>query len=324
MKADGLSRGGSVPEESLEERIFDWLKYVVIGVVVLGAVWLILQLILFEDDEREKTQDNPAPEIRTEENAEIPIESLLNPERLRTAFLEASGGEDYLEELKSIKVSGRIEGSEDSRPFFLIKRNPGRSLLKTGTGDGMVAVGTEGKVAWRAFRKNSVYRDVYFLSGDARESAIESSRFFDGLMDLFLNDRGELKRVSTAEIDGEEVIRVETVNEDGEPVDYWLDPNHLDVVRIERTRNGSVWEYRLSDYRKIDKLRQPFRQESWVDGELLSVVLVDEAELNPGVHPYLFKIPETTAPGRLRGGWNMAEEVEERMKAESEAAAGEE
>lgn len=275
--------------KSKEDRLFTFLPYIVIAVILIGAAVMLYVLITREEASEEETV--AIAEVREEEIREEPIETFLNPKRLENAFLEANGGREYLENLQSISLVGQTLADGKEASFRLVKRIPNQSLLKTTSEDVTVIVGVDQEVAWKAVQKDSVYLSASFLQGQARAEAVHSARFFEGLLEHFLTGAGELQRVTTSEFEGRECIEVDLFEEDGDDVRYLIDPKEMVVVLKISERDGSTVETFFSDFHQVGQMKQPFKNETLVNGELTRTLMVESAEVNVGVHPFIFRKP---------------------------------
>jgi len=290
-------RNSSDEKKSGEELFLDSLRYIVPLVLLGGMGWLCFQIWFAADDEFVVEESVEA------EQSGVAIEELLDPETFEEAFLEANGGREYLEGLRSMQSRGRIEGSDGIRSFFLVKRSPDKSLLKVFSEDSTVTVGTEGRIAWRAVEAGDAIRESEYLTGETRKSVVASSRFFDGLVDHYLTGVGELLGLSLETLDGKEVIAVDFEFE-GNAVRYFVNPDLMVVSRSQMESGESVIENSFSDFRTVGKLQLSFHQTTIVDGETVSTLEIDSLELNAGVHPLLFQKPES-ASDRTEERWSI-------------------
>lgn len=305
----GRSRRPAKPqfEESVEEKFFDRFKYLVVAGLGLGVIGLVV-LIVFTGESGDSGGDG----------ADRPrLESLKDPEVFREAYLEANGGEGFLRGIRSIRAKGTIEADGESLPFFLIKRAPDKSLFRVQTEAGEVSVGTDGDDVWRSISRNGRIEQVYFLEGPERWRTLRTSRFFGGLLHHFMFGTDTLGEIELFAEEGSAEIRVYLRSEDGREVRHDVDAETLDLLRTVQVEGEEESGQLYSDYRDLGGLRQPFRVETVVDGRTVSVAALDSAEINPGVLSLSFERPVTDAPGRMRGGWNMEEDVRLRRAGQS-------
>jgi hypothetical protein len=273
----------------------------VAGVVVLAAV-LVLRWLSGETAE--------------EGGEESRLERLLDRERFGQAYLEANGGREFLESIRSLRAVGRLETPERTSPFLLLKKAPDKSLFRLEMDEATIRFGTDGDDVWRSIARDGRVRQVILLAGDDARRVRRMGRFFGGLLEHFLRGHGSFRSIdarSTPEGDFF-VVAVRGDEPEASLVEYWVDAGSLDLVRSVETRDGVATETLFSDYREIGSLRQPYRVETRTGGEWVSTAVLEDTEMNPGILSLSFERPVTEAPGRNPGAWSMEEEVREGLE----------
>jgi len=295
-------------EETREERFLNRLKYVILALLVLGVL-TACGILAYRAFTGEKSGE-------MEFSAQL--QEYLSPEKFGQAYVEANGGAGFLRSLRSIRATGTMEGPETSHEVFLLKRAPDKTLFRL-TNDGTtITYGTNGEEYWRSITRDNRIVEIILLEGKERASLERSSAFFGVLLGHFLDPTGSIQEIGIAEWDGQSVIRIDWVDaERDEEVRFFVDPESMNLLRSVRLlSDGGTAETLYEDYRSLDSFRQPFRIENRANGELVSVLTIDSAEINAGIVAVSFSRPATTAPGRNPGSWNMEEEVRFRLSGE--------
>lgn len=293
-------------EETMEERFFNRLKYVIPGLLIVAVLTAsgILAYRAFTGGE------NGGAELSEQ------WEEDLSPGKFGQAYLKANGGAAFLRSLRSIRATGTMESPpEATRELLIVKRAPDKTLFHL-TGDGVsVTYGTNGKEYWRSVIRDNRIAEVILLEGRERASLERSSSFFVDLLAHFLDSTGSIEGIEADEWEDRRVIRVDWVDaEKDEKASFFVDPGSMNLLRSVRfPPGGGTAETLYGDYRSLDAFRQPFRIENRENGELVSVIVIDSAEVNPGIPALFFDRPTTTASGRNPGAWSMEDDVRLRL-----------
>ena len=308
--AEGRRRPTPKPqvEETLEERFYDRLKYVILVVLGVGVL-SVLGILVYRGLTSEEEGEGDLSER---------LQGYLVPEKFGQAYLDANGGVDFLRSIRTIRATGTLETPGKRQEVFLLKRVPDQTLFRLTSGETTVTYGTDGKEYWRSVARDNRIVEVILLEGKERSSLEQSSSFFGDLLGHFLDSTGEIERIEIDEWDGRTMLRIDWIDaKSGEESRFFVDPESMDLLRSVRLLpDGGVAEILYGDYRSLGSFRQPFRTENRVDGEMVSVMTIDSADLNPGILSVSFARPATTAPGRNPFGWSMEEEVRSRRPEE--------
>ncbi|MBN3036763.1 MAG: hypothetical protein JW861_14355 [Bacteroidales bacterium] len=96
--------------------------------------------------------------------------------------------------------------------------------------------------------------------------------------------------------DGREVYEIKLIRESGQEQCYYIDKQDYTLVRIITVWNSpgmeSEYEARFSDYRLTDGILMAFRIEYRHNGELHSLLQIDEVQLDIPLDDLLFLMPE--------------------------------
>ncbi|MFW6078908.1 MAG: hypothetical protein ACODAE_04765 [Gemmatimonadota bacterium] len=219
----------------------------------------------------------------------------LSLEEVLERHYESAGGPDEWEEVRSMRMSGRmIVGQDLEAPFTMLSKRPNKTRVEF-TAQGMTGIQAfDGETAWMVmpFTGNSDPQRM----PDAQAEAMRADADFDGLLVNWEQQGHTIELAGRDQIDDRDVYTLDVTLSNGEARRVHIDAESFMPIKItgSRTAQGMELEFEteLGDYRPVGDLLIAHSVETRVVGAPGSeAMLIDSIELNVDVPDSVFEMP---------------------------------
>ncbi len=242
----------------------------------------------------------PRPREKPSTTPDVPED--LTPDDIARRFVGALGGYEAIDEINDTISSGRtrrlmlrriwVSGRVVQYDLGTFKLRHETTYRFRGTDLKHITV-FDGNAGW--IYTNTTLRDMTEAEVAAVKAELEA---FGALTrrDGWKNARAEFS--GTEVLDGRTLVVVVTRDEDGGVRRWSFDPETWFLVRYVSTAatTRDRLDNRLSDYRPVGKVLQPFRSARYVNGVLTEVVQLESVEINRGVKEEILR---SKPPGKI-------------------------
>lgn len=266
------------------------IPYVISVLITICAVWVVV-VWLNEEDALSDSELLPYGALT----------DLTRPIAFKRGYLKANGGLELLNVIQSIRLFGSMQSAGVARPFFSMKKRPDQMLLTFDFETYDLTFAVDGDVVWQRTRVPSQEEQVQVLEGEQAAAFLGMRDFFDPMMQLFFLGKGELHSIEVSEWAGAACLSVRFSAEGaGVEMEALVDPKTMNpMARIERFSDGRERKTVYKDYRSLRGMQEPFMVETYLDGVSQSRIVVEKAEANLGVVPWMFEVPRLWKRGQL-------------------------
>jgi outer membrane lipoprotein-sorting protein len=219
--------------------------------------------------------------------------------------IEARGGADKLNAIRSLRLSGKllVNGDTVELSYVTLIRRPS-SIRYEAQLQGLTQVQAyDGEQAWQ-INPFQGRKDPEKLSADDAKGLSEDATDFLGALVDYQPEGYTLDYLGTQDIDGTEAHKLRVTRPNGDVTYVYLDPDHFLEIRVVNRRiehgvpNETITDY--GDYEKVDGVYLPFAQDSWQKGSSdHQKVQYDKAEANVAADVSAFSFPAPPAPAAL-------------------------
>jgi hypothetical protein len=207
-------------------------------------------------------------------------------------YTESLGGPRSVEALSSLSVEGiQIQGGK-SYQFVLRKKRPDSIRYRLSADETSILCGFNGREGWQ---RTEVQGEVSIqdLDGDELSVLREEADFDSPLFRHMEKSWNEIKLIGKEQVGGA-YANVLEVGKFGKPfARYYLNSRNgviLKCVRINADGTSGL-ETLYRKYRDVDGYQFAFEVENRLNGEQLSLVQIEEIEVNPGLLSFYFEKP---------------------------------
>jgi outer membrane lipoprotein-sorting protein len=222
--------------------------------------------------------------------------------QLAAKNIEARGGADKLNAIRSLQLSGKLLVNDDTVElgFVTLIRRPS-SIRYEAQQQGLTKVQAyDGSQGWQ-INPFQGRKDPEKLSADDAKGLSEDATDFLGALVDYRAKGYTLDYLGTEDIDGTEAHKLRVTRPNGDITYVYLDPDHFLEIRVVNRRiehgvpNETITDY--GDYEKVDGVYVPLAQDSWRKGSSAHrKVHYDKAEANVAADAGEFSFPAPPAP----------------------------
>ena len=221
--------------------------------------------------------------------------------------LEARGGLDKIQAIKTLKLDGKLRvGGQFELSFVEYKKAPD-SVRDEATLQGLTQVQAwDGQSAWQISPFQGRRDPEQMSSDDARSLADEAS--IGGPLVNWQAQGSTLSYQGTEDIDGTQAPKLKVALKNGDVVYVYLDPDHYLIIRtvLQQTVRGThvetVTDY--GDYERINGVYFPFQMSAMNKGgdpSSKQQVSITKAVANMAMADSLFAFPGKTSASTAAG-----------------------
>jgi outer membrane lipoprotein-sorting protein len=203
----------------------------------------------------------------------------------------AARGLDRWRAVQTMRLTGAATAGGRTVPVVVLRKRPNLMRQETAFPAGTVVAVFDGRRAWtiNPYLGSRTPREV---SGPLLELAREQADF-DGLLVDYAAKGHRIELAGTETLDGRAAHRVILTKRDGLKHDFLIDAETAleikTVAFVSRAGRLAVSETELGDYRQVGGVTIPFRVRDFVDGSLVSELVVQQVELDVKVDDRSFR-----------------------------------
>lgn len=209
--------------------------------------------------------------------------------------ISARGGATVWRDVSSLRLSGQMDlGKGLHVPYVIEQKRPGKMCLEFIFNKEKATQCINGKTGWKILPFRG--RNVAEAMTDSELKEMVDMAGIDGL--LFDSDkRGhKITLAGKEQIEGRNVLKLQVILPEDAMRWVYIDEESALEIKLEMTRilrgEERIVETQYSDWRKIDGLLIPHRQETRTEGNTKSnFVTVDSVRVNPPINDSRFTMP---------------------------------
>lgn len=220
------------------------------------------------------------------------LEELTDPRAFKKAFLQANGGLDYLGELQTLRIEGRMENGDAAFDFFVLKRRPDMMLMTYTLGRADFTIGSKGEDFWMRKSLPKQPDVVSDVPEDQKRGLAPSIPMFGPILSAYLDEAGRVESIVVDEWEGETCLRVEISkgSDSGEEkIAFYVDPVSMQpMVQFNPKAGPDAFLTEYQDHRKVGKVSIAHKVITKRNGEETGRIVVESARFNVGVSSAVF------------------------------------
>jgi outer membrane lipoprotein-sorting protein len=216
---------------------------------------------------------------------------------LATKNVEAKGGSDKIDAIKSLRLAGtlRINGDTLELALVTLVKRP-HSIRSDATLQALTVVQAyDGSAAWQ-INPFQGRKDPERMSADDAKGFAEDAADFDGALVDYQKKGYTLDYLGTEDVDGTEAHKLRVTRPNGDITYVYLDPDaFLEIRTIDRRIEHGVPNETITDfgdYEKVDGVYIPLSREYWTKGSSdHQKIQYDKAQANVAAEDTEFQFP---------------------------------
>lgn len=209
--------------------------------------------------------------------------------------VEAIGGKQKMQEVKSMKIIGSVKMMGMEFPFTSYNVTPDKFYFELSVQGKSIKQGYDGTTAWSVnpMGGSPVPEAV---EGDEANNIKERARIFDKLT-TYKEDGASVELTGKEQLNNKDVFKIIYKGADGKTITYFVDAENYMVVSIQKKINmqGSTMDSETfySNYKEIEGVKIAYSFEVKVKNSPMGSqeVIIDKIEINTLVEDKIFVLP---------------------------------
>ena len=203
----------------------------------------------------------------------------------------AARGFDRWRAVQTMRLSGAATAAGRTVPVVVLRKRPNLMRHETVFPAGTVIAIFDGRLAWtiNPYLGSTRPREI---TGPPLELAREQADF-DGLLVDYASKGHRIELAGAETLNGRSAYRVTLTKKNGLKHDFLLDAETAleikTVASVTQAGRLAVLETELGDYRQVGGVTVPFHVRDFVDGALVSELVVHEVELDVRIDERSFR-----------------------------------
>lgn len=210
-------------------------------------------------------------------------------------YVNAIGGMDKINSIKTVKITGKITGGMDI-PFTQIVKRPGSMYMEMTIQGMTMKQGYDGTTAWaiNPFQGNTKAEKL--PPEQAKYMRLQAE--IEGQIVNYKDKGNTVEYMGKEDVEGSDTYKLKLTDKDGDITYYYIDA--ASNLLIKESAKRKIKEKEISsdvmygDYRPVDGFLIPFSTEVKSSAGQMGNqnITIEKAELNTPVEDEIFKMPE--------------------------------
>lgn len=269
-------------------KLLYWLlPILVLLVITVGGVLLAFKFATTGAT----TGDVDNREIFSSSGSEVIVPELLE------AYLNAIGGRDALNKVRSVRYEGTVRFATTENDFQMLLMLPDKGMLVTNPGESNnKKLMLNGDTAWQVVDRPDGTRKVLPLDEEGTQLLKWSLRVHNTFRDLALRSQYAGLNAREMQYKGKPAYELTKTMANGAKFLAILDRETLYLRKtqesVRRSAGTDQFAVEYDDHRMVSGVVEPFRTKLYRNENLDNEVLIESIRTNTGVMSSLFTIPE--------------------------------
>ena len=218
----------------------------------------------------------------------------MDVDELVAKTIEAQGGKENTQAVKSMKTTGKFMMMGMDFPFTTYHLRPGKMRIESTVQGAVMVQCFDGEVGW-------MVNPMMGSSDPQKMPSVQEKNFkFQADMDGYLIDWKEkgytIEYIGTDDVEGTEVHHLKVDTNQEFILDIYIDSEYFLPIKIttKGTEEGSEFEADtfMSDYKEVGKLVVPHSIDNRMEGQTVNQILLETIEYDVEIDPTIFVMPE--------------------------------
>ncbi|HKK18984.1 MAG TPA: hypothetical protein VJ952_09925 [Opitutales bacterium] len=263
------------------------LPLTVFVVIVLLGVYLALNF----NTPGETTDDGDLQAGFSPSSGQIELPELMS------AHLDAIGGREALQQVRSVRYEGRVSFESRENDFQMLLLLPDKGMLVTNPDQpDSLKLMLNGEIAWQVTESLDGARRITPLKKEAVESLKWSLRVHNTFRRMALESQFADLSVREIRYDGNPCYEVSKTMPNGSEFTAILEKETLYLLKTLESilTNGDMDVFKVvyDDHRMVSGIVEPYKTTLYRNGKMDNEVSINTIRINTGVISSLFEVPE--------------------------------
>jgi len=220
--------------------------------------------------------------------------------------IQAKGGIDKIKAIKSIRLTGKLDGGSGFTAATLQENQRPNLLRETFSLQGMTAVQAyDGSTGWQIQPFGGKKDPQLMGEDDLRDLLLDAD--FDGPLVDYKEKGNTVEFLGHDTVDGDDALRLKVTQKNGDIIYYYLDPDTFLEIRkeVQEFIRGSVREsvVEFGSYKPVNGVMYPFAiSQGSKANPAAQTTTIQKVEVNVPINPADFAVPRVLRPEEKGSG----------------------
>jgi outer membrane lipoprotein-sorting protein len=217
----------------------------------------------------------------------------MDAEELIAKSIEASGGQDKITGMKSVKYTGKFLAQGMEFPFTMIQKRPGKMRIEAEVMGATMVQCYDGEMGW-SINPMTGSTDPQPMSGiEAKSFKLQAD--MDGPL-IDYQDKGyTVEYLGEEEVEGTPAYKLKLDTQEGIVMHMYFDKEYFLTIKSANTITVDESEFETqtypSDYQEVGGLVVPFSIETRSGDQVMNQVMMEKVEHDVAVDDSIFVMP---------------------------------
>jgi hypothetical protein len=218
-----------------------------------------------------------------------------NADEIVNKYINAIGGLDKIQAIKSIKLTGKVTAGTMEIPFSQTCKRPAMVLMESSFQGMTMKQAYDGTQGW-TFNPFSGKKEATPMSKDA-ERAVSRNSDFEGQLVNYKLKGSKIELVGKEDLDSSKVYNIKLTDKNNDVSNYYIDTSSYLILRqndkLKYEAKEMNAETNFSNYKNINGVMFPFLMVSKSPGNPMgdTKIIVESIEANIPIDDSAFKMP---------------------------------
>ena len=226
------------------------------------------------------------------------VAQAMDADELIAKNLEASGGLEKIQAVKSVKLTGKFLAQGMEFPFTMIQKRPNKMRIEADIMGATMVQCYSGEKGW-AINPMTGSSDPQPMSG-IEEKSFKLQADMDGPLVDYAKKGYTVEYIGEEDVEGTPTHQLRIDTKDGIVIDLFMDTEYFLIIKSSNKMTVDENEFEtqtyMSDFQEVDGLVIPFAIETRSGDTVMNQIMMEKAEYDVEVEDSLFVMPEVAAP----------------------------
>lgn len=222
----------------------------------------------------------------------------MDADELIAKNLEASGGLEKIQEVKSVKFSGKFLAQGMEFPFTMYQKRPNKMRIEADIMGATMIQCYTGEKGW-AINPMTGSSDPQPMS-EIEEKSFKMQADMDGVLVDYAKKGYTVEYLGEEDVEGTPAHKLRVDTQDGIVMDVFMDAEYFLVIKSSNKMTVDENEFEtqtyMSDFQEVEGLVLPFAIETRSGDAVMNQIMMEKVEYGVEVDDSLFVMPEAPTP----------------------------
>ena len=222
----------------------------------------------------------------------------MDADELIAKNLEATGGLEKIQSIKSVKLTGKFLTQGMEFPFTMLQKRPNMMRIEADIMGATLVQCYSGESGW-AINPMAGSTDPQPMS-EIEEKSFKLQADMDGPLVNYAEKGYTVEYIGEADVEGTAAHQLKVDTQDGIVMDVFMDAEYFLIIKSSNKMTVDENEFEtqtyMSDFQEVDGMVVPFAIETRTGDTVMNQIMMEKIEYGAEVDDSVFVMPEAPTP----------------------------